>query len=225
LWHPCVQLSEENQKTMSRNTALTLMAASFAASLAAGPAWAQKTYILDKIEINGLKSADPAALRAQLKDQPGAHVATTDILADQDQLEKALEAIHVTGAIKTSLRNKNNGHVDVIFDVADNGIQAPVVTTVAPKLKQELFVGNVKLSADDLTTASGLKPGDDLSDAKIAAAQLAIQAAYKKADVGSDISGSVAQSPQGVTITWTIKETKAKKKKRNTEDEGFKEDQ
>ena len=206
---------------MSRITAFTLMAA----ALAAGPAMAQTTYILDKVEINGLKSANPDTLRAQLKDKPGARVATSDILADQDQLEKALEAVHVTGAIKTSLRNKNNGHIDVIFDVADNGIQAPVVTTVAPKLKEEIFTGNVKLKTDDLVAASGLKPGDELSDAKIAAAQAAIQAAYKKADVGCQIGGAVAQSPQGVTITWTIQETKAKKKKRKTEDDGFSVDQ
>jgi outer membrane protein assembly factor BamA len=205
---------------MSRITFFTALAA----ALAAGPAMAQ-TYVLDKIEINGLKSADPNALRAQLKDKPGARVATSDILVDQDQLEKALEAIHVTGAIKTSLRNKNNGHIDVIFDVADNGIQAPVVTTVAPKLKQEVFVGNVKLATADLQAASGLKPGDELSDQKIKDTQLAIQAAYKKADVGCEISGAVAQSPEGATITWTIKEVKPKKKKRNTEDDGLKLDQ
>jgi outer membrane protein assembly factor BamA len=206
---------------MSRINAFALLAA----ICAAGPAFAQTTYILDKIEINGLKSADPNALRAQLKDQPGARVATSDILGDQDQLEKALEAVHVTGAIKTSLRNKGNGHVDVIFDVADNGIVAPTVTTTAPKLKQEVFVGNVKLATDDLQAASGLKPGDELSDDKIKAAQLAIQAAYKKADVGCTISGAVSQNGADTTVTWTIVETKAKKKKRNTEDDGMKLDQ
>jgi outer membrane protein assembly factor BamA len=205
---------------MNRISALTLLAA----TLAAGPAFAQ-TYTLDKIEINGLKSASPAALRAQLKDQAGAKVTTDDILADQDQLEKALEAQHITGAIKTSLRNKQNGHVDVIFDVADNGVVAPVVTTVAPKLKTQVFVGNAKISTDDLLAASGLTPGEELSMDKITAAQNAIGDIYKKRDVGVSIQESNAQSPDGtVQVTWTITETKAKKKKRNTEDEGLQTD-
>jgi len=192
-----------------------------AAALAAGPAFAQ-TYTLDKIEINGLKSADPDQLRAQLKDKPGAKVTTDDIMGDQDQLEKALEAVHVTGAITTSLRNKHNGHVDVIFAVADGGIAKPITTMVAPKLKTQVFVGNVKVTSDDLQAASGLTAGEDLSIEKITAAQTAIGDVYKKRDIGVSIQESNAQSPDGtVQITWTITETKAKKKKRNTEDEGL----
>jgi outer membrane protein assembly factor BamA len=205
---------------MNRITVLTApVLGALAACLAAAPALAQP-YTLDKVEINGLQSADPSALRAQLKDQPGAKVTTSDIIGDQDQLEKLLEAQHIGGAIKTSLRNKHNGHVDVIFDVADKGVVKPVVTTVAPKLKQEIFIGNAKLTNDDLQAASGLKPGDELSNEKIQAAQLAIQAAYKKANVGCEIAGAVSQNGGDTTITWTIKETKVKKKRKNTEDPG-----
>lgn len=201
-------------------TRLTTFAA--LALLAAGPAAAQ-TYTLDKIDVEGLKSADPATLTPKLPFQPGAKVAVPDLIADQDALTKELEAIHVTGGVKTSMRNKNNGHVDLILVVNDTGIQQPKTIVVAPKLKAELFVGNVKLKTEDLQAASGLKPGDDLNNDKIAAAQLAIQAAYKKADVTSTIAGSIAQDKDGTaTITWTITEAKAKKKKRNTEDEGYK---
>jgi outer membrane protein assembly factor BamA len=204
---------------MKKISTLTVLAAVFAA----GPALAQH-YTLDKIEINGLKSADPSTIAAQLKDQPGAKVTTDDILGDQDQLEKLLEAQHITGAIKTSLRNKHHGHVDVIFDVADTGVAAPVVTTVAPKLKSQTFVGNNKVSADDLQAASGLTPGEDLSTDKIVAAQNAIGAIYKKRNIGVSIQESNAQAADGsVQITWTITESK-KKKKRDTEDPGFKTD-
>ena len=207
---------------MNRIGALTLLTAALTAGPAlVAPALATSTYTLDKVQIRGLKSADPAAIAAQLKDQPGAKVTTDDILGDQDQLEKLLEGQHITGAIKTSLVNKNNGHVNVIFDVNDTGVAAPVTTTVAPKLKTQVFVGNAKISTDDLQAASGLKPGEELSDAKIEAARTAIGDIYKKRDVGVTMQGKTAQSPDGtVEITWTITETKAKKKKKNTEDEG-----
>jgi outer membrane protein assembly factor BamA len=202
---------------MNRIGAFTLLAA----ALTACPALADTTHTLDKINIRGLKSADPAAIAAQLKDQPGAKVTKDDILGDQDQLEKVLEAQHITGAIKTSLLTKGNGHVEIIFDVDDQGVAKPVTTMVAPKLKTQVFVGNAKISSDDLLAASGLTPGEDLSTDKIVAAQAAIGAVYKKRDIGVSIQESNAQSPDGtVQITWTITEVKAKKKKKNTEDEG-----
>jgi outer membrane protein assembly factor BamA len=202
---------------MNRIGALTLLAT----AIAAGPALADSSYTLDKINIRGLKSANPAAIAAQLKDQPGAKVTTDDILGDQDQLEKLLEGQHITGAIKTSLLNKHNGHVEIIFDVDDQGVAKPVTTMVAPKLKTQVFVGNARISADDLQAASGLTPGEDLSTDKIVAAQNAIGAVYKKRDIGVSIQESNVQAADGtVQITWTITETKAKKKKKNTEDEG-----
>lgn len=200
---------------MNRISAALLVAAAFAA----GPAFAQ-TYTLDKIEINGVHHADPNALRGQLKDQAGARVTTDDILADQDQLEKALEAQHITGAIKTSLRNKKNGHVDVIFDVQDTGVAQPQVTEVAPKLKAQIFTGNKRIPTDDLIAASGLKVGQDLTMDEIVKAQSAIGDVYKKKGYGVTVQASNNQGPDGtVQITWTIKEDK--KKRRNTEDPGF----
>jgi outer membrane protein assembly factor BamA len=192
-----------------------------ATGLAAAPhAHAAATYTLDKVEINGVKSVPADQLRAGLKDQPGARVSTNDLLADQDALTKELEASHVVGAVKTSLRNKNNGHIDLIFDVDDQGVQAPKVTTVAPKLGTEIFVGNKKMATDDLVAASGLQPGEELSDAKIQAARDAIGAAYKKANIGVQLAGAVKQDGAKVDLTWTITEQKGAKKKKSTVDEG-----
>lgn len=163
---------------MSRLPALTALAL-----IAAGPAFAAQSYVLDKIEVNGLKSVSQDSVTGKLPFQPGAKVTVPDIIADQDALTKALEDVHVTGGVKTSMRNHGNGHVDAIFTVNDTGIQAPVKTTIAPKLKAELFVGNAKLSADQLMAASGLTVGQDLDDKKIQDAQAAISAAYKQAKV------------------------------------------
>jgi outer membrane protein assembly factor BamA len=202
------------------------MLALAAATLAAGPALAQ-SYVLDKIQINGLKSVSPDEARAALNEKVGTKVTTDDLVADVTVLEKALEAKHVVGSVKVSMANKHNGHIDSIFDVTDNGIQTPTVVTVAPKLNDQVFTGNTALTADELTAASGLKAGDELSNDKIKTAQQAIVDAYKasKKPVNVTITGAVNQKGATVELVWTVVETKAKKKPKNTEDEGYKTDQ
>ena len=65
---------------------------------------------------------------------------------------------------------------------------------------------------------------DELSDARIQAAQAAIMAAYKKANVGVTVAGNISQDRDKAIaeIAWTIVEQKVapKKKKKNTDDEG-----
>jgi outer membrane protein assembly factor BamA len=188
--------------------------------LAAAPAAHATSYILDKVEINGVKSVSADQLVAGLKDHAGDKVTTDDLIADQDALAKELETAHVVGGIQTAMRNKNNGHIDVIFNVDDKGVQAPTTTKVAPKLGTQTFVGNTAVSSDDLAAATALKTGDELSDAKIQAAEAAILEAYKKAKkVSATISGSVKQDGAAADITWTITEKKTKKKK-SVDDEG-----
>jgi outer membrane protein assembly factor BamA len=189
--------------------------------LAAAPAARANSFVLDKVEINGVKSVPADQLVAGLKDHAGDKVTTDDLIADQDALAKELEAAHVVGGIQTAMRNKNNGHIDLIFNVTDKGVQAPTTVTVAPKLGTQTFVGNTALSSDELAAATALKPGDELSDAKIQAAEAAILDAYKKAKkVGVQIAGSVKQNGAVADLTWTLTETKQKKKKRNDEDFG-----
>ena len=194
----------------------------------AAPAHAQ-SFVINKIEINGVTSVPVQPLRDSLKDKPGARVTTDDVLADQDQLTKALEAAHVTGGVKTSLRNYANGKKDIIFDVADNGVQKPVVTTTALHIAHVTFEGNKYLDSDQLAAASGMKPGDVVTDKSIQDALARIGAAYKKAsDIKAVQKGQTNIAPKvsypqpgQVDIAWQFSETVAKKK-RNTDDEGFK---
>jgi outer membrane protein assembly factor BamA len=210
-------------------TAALALAGLFAA---ATPAWAQSSFKLDKIEINGVTSVPVQPLKDALTEKPGDTVTTNDVLADQDRLEKALETAHVTGGVKTSLRNKSNGHKDVIFDVTDNGVQKPVVTTTALHLAHISFAGNKNDSSDDLLAASQMKPGDVVTDQSLADAAARIQAAYKKASANAQTEATTSITPQvtyptpgQVDIVWTFTEKQAvKKKKRKTEDEGFKTD-
>jgi len=204
---------------MHRITILALVAA----SLTAGSALADTTYKVDKIEINGVKSVSVDDLRAVLKDKPGDRVTIQDIIADQDTLVKALEKLNVTGGVKTSKRDKPGNHIDIIYDVNDNGEQKPTTVTVAPKLNDQVFTGNNVLTSNELTVASGLKPGDELNNDKIKTAQQAILNAYKasKKPVNVTVSGALNQKGDAVEVVWTVVETKAKKRPKDTEDQGF----
>ncbi len=193
----------------------------------AGAARADTTYVVDKVSITGSKTVPTEKLYSAIQTHKGASVTQADIVADQDAISKMLSAANVVGGIKTSMATKSNKHIDVMFVVDDQGAQAPVVTHVAPKLHAETFTGNTSISSDKLMAASGLKPGESLSNEKIAAAQQAIAGAYKaaKLPISLSLTGSnTVVSPGQVDVAWTIVETKMKKK-RDTEDQGQKVEQ
>ena len=152
-------------------------------------------------------------------------------MADQDQLEKELEAAHVTGGIKTALRN-NPHNKDIIFTVNDTGVAKPVVTTTALHVAHVTFVGNQYMDADQLAAAAQLKSGDVVTDQVLADANTRVANAYQKAsEAKAATAGKTTVAPQvtypqpgQVDIAFTFTQTAAakKKKQRNTEDEGFK---
>jgi outer membrane protein assembly factor BamA len=190
--------------------------------LAAPAAWAETTYNVSKVTITGNKSVSTDKLMAVVQEHPGSKVTVNDILADRDAISKVLEDAHVVGSVKPSIKTQGPKS-EIIFAVEDQGVQAPVVTHVAPKLDQEIFSGNASISSETLAQASGLKPGDDLSNEKIAAAEQSIFNTYKaaKLPVSVSISGENKAIPGGkYDVIWHITETKAKKKKAADTDEG-----
>jgi outer membrane protein assembly factor BamA len=193
----------------------------------ATPALAQ-SFKIGKIEIKGVTSVPVQPLKDGLKERPGQSVTVNDVLADQEVLIKELESAHVTGKVSTALSGTPKNK-DIIFTVTDTGIQKPVVTTTALHLAHLSFTGNQYMTADELAAATGLKPGDVITDQVLNDATQKIGAAYKKAsDAKATLAGqtNVAvqytyPTPGQVDITWTFTQT-VKKKKRNTEDEGLK---
>jgi outer membrane protein assembly factor BamA len=193
--------------------------------LAAPAAWAETTYNVSKVTIVGNKSVPTDQLLAVVQEHPGSKVTVNDIIADRDAISKVLENAHVVGSVKPSIKTQG-AKSEVIFTVDDQGVQAPVVTHVAPKLDQQIFEGNNSIPSDKLAAATGLTPGEDLSNEKISAAQQAIFNTYKTAKL--PISVSISGENKAVAggkydVIWHITETKAKKKKKDTDtDEGFK---
>jgi len=201
-----------------------LFTATLASALAASAAAHAQTYTIDKVTITGSKTVPTANLYAVIKEHPGMKATRDDIVGDQDAISGVLGKANVVGGIKTQLLGpKTNGHYEVTFLVEDKGAQAPIVTHVAPKLGEQIIDGNASIPTDKLIAATGLQPGEDMTNEKVLAAETAIQGVYKaaKLPVSMAISGETKMVDGGkVNVYWHIVETKAKKKKRNTDDEG-----
>ncbi len=203
---------------MRRTTLLALAGL----AVSAGPALAQ-TYTLDKVEIDGLKSADPNELRALLPTKPGDKVTVNDLIADQDALTKALESKNIVGGITTSMRNKPGKHIDAIFTIADKGVQAPetkvITKMVDAKLGQESITGNKTVDSAPLLEAANLHEGDTLTKESMSAAAQRILDAYKKqlarhhkeGDIGISVTNSPGKVSGEVDLTWVIKESNIKR--------------
>ncbi len=195
---------------MNKLTAAALLCTTL---LAAGAARADTTYIVDKITITGSKTVPTQTILNGLHIHKGSQVTQADIVAGQDDVGDVLKKANVVGGIKTGMRALPKNHVEVIYMIDDQGAQAPTVTHVMPKLHAEIFAGNKALTTDQLREAAGLTPGQELTNAKITAAQQAIVAAYKAAKKPFDVqvSGAISQTGNGLTdVTWNITETKSK---------------
>ncbi len=176
-------------------------------------AWAETTYVVDKINIIGSKTVPTEKLYSAIQSHKGSKVTQADIVADQDAISKVLGDANVVGGIKTSMATKSNKHIEVTFAITDQGAQAPVVTHTAPTLHAEIFDGNKSIPSDKLAAASGLNPGDKLNNDKILSAQKAIAAAYTAAKLPVNIALSGDNrtvAPGQVDVTWHIVETKVK---------------
>ena len=220
--HP--RLVRLKESALSLRTSLAYAALSTGLLVCNGVAADTGGHKLDRVTITGSRSVPPEQLYAALKEQKGEIVTHDDILADQSTILGMLAKANVGGSIKTSMITKSNGHIEVTFAITDQGVTAPTVTKVAPKLDHQVFTGNVKVTSADLEAVTGLKSGDDLTNAKLSTAQAAIVDLYKKA---GKVNVLVSADPKTVgngkvEIDWQIAETPPKEapKKKKKDDEG-----
>jgi Surface antigen variable number repeat len=180
---------------------LAVLAVVLGAPAAAKPA----VYTLLGFNLKGIPGIDQKALEAKLRHKPGDRITEADTKVDKAIIEKELQARHIEGRIFTTLAERN-GRVWVIFDLLDT---RPADVFNKRKLEAQHFEGVHRLSAGALEKATGLKPGDPISPARLNAARQAIAAAYAKAVPGKpvQITGKIQGKDDGETIlTWTIRE-------------------
>jgi outer membrane protein assembly factor BamA len=187
--------------------------------LATAPAWADSSYTVSRVVIKGSKSVPTSQLMAVVQEHAGSKVTQADIIADRDAIAKVLSDANVTGSVGVSIETL--GHrSEVIFEVTDQGIQAPpppVVQTVLvyPKLGTESFDGNASVSSALLASASGINPGDEITTPILQAAAQKILAYYGVANPKVTVSLRTTNTPINggkINILWHITETTPKPK-------------
>ena len=164
-----------------------------------------RVYTLLGYNLHGIHGVDQDALAAKLKHKPGDRITRQDIKDEAAIIEKALQAQHVQGHLFTTMAERN-GRVWIIFDLLNNPAS---VFRQHHQLVAQHFEGATRVSADALSKASGLKPGDTLSPDTLNAARRGIVAAYAKVAPGKavGITGKMQAKPDGTAVlTWIIHE-------------------
>jgi outer membrane protein assembly factor BamA len=170
---------------------------------------AQQTYILNGYSFGGLEDVDTHALEAKFKHHKGARITRADVDEDAAILVRELKAQHIEGRLFATLAEKK-GRVWIIFDVL-NRPKSQFFRKAPRHLETQRFEGASLLSAKQLSDASGLRPGEPLSEGKLSDAERKIAAAYAKIIPGKKIriAAKLQGKPDGaVVLSWTIHEPK-----------------
>ena len=197
---------------MTSRTVLVLIITILAADASMATPAKALVYILDGYRLQGIPGhGNTAGLIAKLKHHPGARVTEAEIKTDVDILAKELHARHIRGRLVTGTA-EGNGHILVFFELVDEGPPGANLWTSHHLISQQ-FQGAVRVPADSLTRASGLKPGDELSPEKIGAARRAILLLIAKSNPGKTLVIKVRiQTKPGdkAALTWIIGERNKK---------------
>lgn len=184
-----------------------LAASLFSLSLGAA-AFADTTYKIHKIIIKGNKSVATDVLMAKVATQPGSKVGADAISADAKSILEAYQKVPVDVNINATLNPAGSGSYDAVFTLVETAsAPPPPPVKVNPKLHVMTFDGNKKIDSDTLAAAAGAKPGDELTNEKVAAMQQAIVAVYKAKNLGVTVDGENKNNNDGTyDVIWHITE-------------------
>ncbi len=172
------------------------------AAAPAGEKPVEPTYILRGFRLSGAKGVDQDALTDSLKQKPGDKITGADIDADTKAIGAALKARHIEGRLFATVAEKD-GRAWVLFDFQ------PAELPPKRVFVEQSFEGNSKVSDKVLAAATGLKPGDEASDARLNRAEQAMEAAYtqKAPGVRIHIGGRLRTTKtHQLTVHWVITE-------------------
>ena len=189
--------------------ACTLLGAMPVAMLPIRQAHAQATgsYTVTRITFQGNVQVPTDELTAALPIQVGQTI-------DQDGLQANVAAIgqvyrkHNVGTDITQRLSTLHKKAMITYIMAEKAPVAPTVTHVGITADRVSVTGNDRIKTPAILAAANVKPGDALTNDKIKAAQDAISALYKKANIGSTVSTDWTNTaiPQHVDLVFKIVE-------------------
>jgi hypothetical protein len=175
---------------------------------AAGP-----VYHLLGFSLRGTKRVDLNALVAALPQHEGDLITSAEIKANAERIGAELAARHVHGNLTTAiLEREGKGHyIWVIWDIQKMDAMSHLPLRAGRHFGSQSFTGNIRLSTDQLSAATGFHPGDPMPDGSVGDARTGIEQAYDKVLPGVPVAvkGAVAlKKDDSVVIKWMITEPK-----------------
>jgi len=176
------------------------------AVFAASPPPADAPLTLSKLAVTGNAKVSSADIMAAVPFHVGDTVTQNQIMDGLHSVMGVYQNDKVNAKFGQSLKFIGK-KVEVTWVVSDEEAvtAAPAAALVVESIK---FEGNKQVSAADLTAATKLREGSEVTQDTYAADQAAIVALYKKKGIGVKVSSGATQ-PHGdnrVDITYTLQE-------------------
>lgn len=177
---------------------------------AALPAQAQVTgtYTLSKVTFSGNAQVPTSELEAALPIQVGQKIDQAGLQQEMSAIQQVYEKHNVGANMSQRITVTHGTRALIAYSFVEQAPVAPTVTHVGITADHVGVTGNAKVKTADILAAAGLKPGDTLTNEKIAAAQASVLALYKKANVGCTINTDWTNTatPQHVDLTFKVVE-------------------
>ncbi len=165
------------------------------------------TYTLSKVTFQGNAQVPTAELQAALPIQPGETIDHAGLQQDADAVAAVYQKHNVGAHMTTRLTVRGKTRAEVTYSFAEQAAVAPIVQHIGVTADSVSVTGNSKVSTADILAAANIKPGQEVTNPEISAAQAAIVALYKKANVGVSVSTDWTNvSPQHVAMTFKVGE-------------------
>lgn len=148
---------------------------------------APSAYTLRHVIFKGNERVPTSELMAALPIQPGQTFHREDLQAETDAVTNVYRSHNVGANLAASLSLTGGGSATLTYTLTEQAPPPPPqhVSIVADSVT---VTGNKRIPSDRILAAAAIRPGDPLSNEKLTAAQAAVSALYKKANIGSTVS-------------------------------------
>ena len=184
--------------------ALGALSASLPPAYAAG---LTGSYTLGKVTFVGNAQVPTSELQAALPIQPGEKIDQAGMQQESDAVGQVYRKHNVGASMSARLTVTPHKEAMLTYTFTEQAPVAPTVNHVGITADHVTVTGNSKIATANILAAANIKPGDTLTSEKIAAAQVAIVALYKKANIGSTINSDwTTTTPQHVDLVFKVVE-------------------
>ncbi len=195
---------------MSKNRfAVCILAGAASVAGLAAPALAAITgsYTLSRVTFQGNAQVSTEELQAALPYKAGDSIDQAGLQADADAVAGVYRKHNVGASIGQRFSMLHN-KATLAYTLDEKAPVAPTVVHVGITADTVTVTGNARVKTADILAAANIRPGQTVTQDQVQAAQAAISALYKKANVGSSVGFDFtkAAQPQHINLVFKIVE-------------------